>query len=43
MWDRERIEKEFGTSMDKGLTSEQAKDKLVKEGLNELTDKKKVS
>jgi len=43
MWDRPRLEKEFGTSLDKGLTSEQAKDKLIKEGLNELTDKKKVS
>lgn len=43
MWDRERIEKEFHTNFEKGLTSEAAKDKLVKEGLNELTDKKKVS
>ena len=43
MWDRERIEKELGTNLDSGLTSDQAKDKLVKEGPNELTDKKKVS
>ena len=43
MWDRERIEKEFHTNFEKGLTSEAAKDKLVKEGLNELTDKTQVS
>lgn len=43
MWDRKRIELEFGTNLDTGLTTEQAKEKLIKEGLNELTDKKKVS
>lgn len=43
MWDMERIEKEFATNHTTGLSSEVAKAKLDKEGLNELTDKKKVS
>lgn len=43
MWDRQRIEKEFNTNQDTGLTTAGAKEKLIKEGLNELTDKKKVS
>ena len=42
MWDRERLEKEFKTSYDTGLTSSAAADLHKIKGPNQLTDKKKT-
>ena len=42
MWDQARLEREYKTSYERGLSDSTARELLTKVGLNQLTDKKKT-